>query len=229
MTVTRTRRALSTRGQTSPASLRAAGAASRQQDSCPDSGTHPASEAAAGAYYAPKGATDPTAAKASRRRSGPEDGTSTPPPASPPSRPGTATYRSPRPTKRSNSRSWCSFISRSRRMRSFGKASRTSTSNTEGCTGSPCMPSCSQTEKEMFGPAQGKPESILSENKRVLAGGDSKRTMPLDPDAGQAGRIAGPVSRSAVSRSRGRSGCGAKRHRAPGPCPAIAWSIIAQS
>ena len=57
-----------------------------------------------------------------------------------PKRPQDPTYRSPRPTKRRKPSSWRSAIRPSQRRRSSGRASRITTSATEGFGGKPSMP-----------------------------------------------------------------------------------------
>ena len=155
--------------RTSPSSRHAGGGASRRQTSCPDSG-RPGSTSRR-VLLATRcnrstccGAFQPMNRSRGRHFSAPACQ-----PARPiQSVPRTATYRSPRPTKRRKPSSWRSAIRPSQRRRSSGRASRITTSATEGFWGKPSMPSNYQTEYEKFRPHES--ESTSKKNEIALEG-----------------------------------------------------------
>ena len=151
----------------SPSSRHSGGGASRRQTSCPDSGRPGSTSRRVLLATRCSRSTCCRAFQPMNRSRGRHFSAPACQPARPiQSVPRTATYRSPRPTKRRKPSSWCSAIRPSQRRRSSGRASRITTSATEGFWGKPSVPSNYQTEYEKFRPHES--ESTSKKNEIVL-------------------------------------------------------------
>ena len=148
----------------SPSSHHSGGGACRRQTSCPDSGKCPVPKQQQGRIA--RHEVQPHLLLRRLPADEPVSRTALQPAKPTPSVPRIATRRSPRPTRRREPRWWCWAIRRSPRKRSSGRASRITTSVTEGFRGKPSRTSNWQAENEMFRPHES--ESTSPKNAIAL-------------------------------------------------------------